>query len=135
MDQHGRECQRPDTSKSTKSSPAGRIGNGKRPRVREWSASLVVGISEPNTLLNIEAWLLFLARQDDSGSRATEGQYLATASGLLQVICPVLHHPRARPQIESMVIGCTHGITRRVGKLQFDVVMVVTLLMENRGGQ
>lgn len=55
---------------------------------------------------------------------------LAFAQGMIQVIGPVLHHPGARPQIESVIVGSTHGIPRSMGKLQFDVLMCISLLMQ-----
>lgn len=44
---------------------------------------------------------------------------------------PPLHHLRARSQIQRMVISRTDGISRRVRKLQLDVSMIESLLMQN----
>ena len=62
--------------------------------------------------------------------RTAKRQHLAAALGLLQKVGPVLHHLGARLQVERVVVGCADGVARRVGKLQFDVLMRVTLLMQ-----
>ena len=63
--------------------------------------------------------------------RAAKGQDLASALRALQEVGPILHHLGAWLQIEGVIIGGAHGVTWRVGKLQFDVVMVIALLVQD----
>ena len=48
---------------------------------------------------------------------STEGQHLAAALRLFKKVCPVLHHLGAGLQVEGVIVGGTHGITRGMGKL------------------
>ncbi len=66
---------------------------------------------------------------------STEGQHLAPALGALQKVRPVLHHPGAWLQIEGVVVSRAHCIPGSMGKLQLDMVMRVTLLVQDGGRQ
>jgi len=65
----------------------------------------------------------------------TEGQHPASALSALQKARPILHHPGARLQIEGMIAGRAHRIPGPMCKLQFDMVMRVTLLVQDGGRQ
>jgi len=58
-----------------------------------------------------------------------------SALGALQEVRPVLHHPGAGLQVEGVIVGSEDGISLSVGKLQFNVLMRIALLMQNGGGK
>src|SRR6185437_448449 len=60
-------------------------------------------------------------------------QYLSATPGLLQKICPILHHLGAGLQVQRVVIGSTHCVTWSMGQLQFDVRVIVALFVEDGG--
>jgi len=51
---------------------------------------------------------------------------------VLKEVRPILHHFGSGLQIESVIVGCANLVARHVGKLQFDVLVVVALFMEDR---
>jgi hypothetical protein len=53
----------------------------------------------------------------------SEGEYLPAELSLLYEIRPLLHHSGARFQVQSMIVGRAHCVTRRVGKLEFHVIV------------
>src|ERR1035437_3298922 len=72
---------------------------------------------------------LFLCR------RAANWQHLAAPLGTFQEIGPILHHIGPWFKVERMIVSSGHGITRRVGKLQLDVIVVIALLVQDRQSQ
>jgi len=51
---------------------------------------------------------------------------------LFQIVGPVSHHLGARLQIEGMVVSGADGIAGSVRKLQLDVIVVLSLFMQDR---
>src|ERR1039458_6080792 len=76
-----------------------------------------------------------LASSEGLCRSSTEGQHLASALCVLQEVRPILHHLGSWPQVESVVVCGAHGITGSVCKLQFNMLVRVPLLMEDRRGQ
>src|ERR1035438_10452954 len=62
---------------------------------------------------------------------STERQHLAAALCPFQKVCPFLHHPGAWLQVQGMVVRSAHCIPGSVSKLQLDMVMRVSLLMQD----
>jgi hypothetical protein len=54
---------------------------------------------------------------------------------MLQKVSPILHHLCAPFEMLGVIVGGAYGVTRRVGKLQFDVLMRPSLLMQDCRGE
>ena len=52
-----------------------------------------------------------------------KGQDLPAAPGLLQKVCPVLHHSRPWLRVQRVIVGRANGGARRVGGLKLDMVV------------
>jgi hypothetical protein len=98
------------------------IENGHGGQVPTTAKGRVIEWLEQNFEISATRWVR---------SSSTEMQHLASALGALQKVRPVLHHPGAWLQIECVIVGRTHLVAGRVGKLQLDVFMIVTLLVKN----
>jgi len=62
---------------------------------------------------------------------STEGQHLTSALRPLQKVGPVLHHLGAGLQVEGVIVGGAHGVAWRVGELQLNMLVVVSLLVKD----
>jgi hypothetical protein len=47
----------------------------------------------------------------------------------------MLHHLRPRLKVQSVIVGRTDGVTRCAGKLQLDMLMRPSLLMQQRASE